>query len=99
MCLILCVCWCGVGGGGDGGGGCGDGSDGFDDDGGGGVGNGGGGGGDFGGREYFDGLFMGLPLEVGAIYHLPTMPTFNLPHLPTMKVGTAVSRNAHVLLY
>ena len=34
-------------------------------------------GGSFGGEECFDGLFMGLPLEVGG-----------LPHFPMMRVGT-----------
>ena len=46
-----------------------------------------GGGGDFGGEECFDGLFMGLPLEVGG-----------LPHFPTMRVETFWSTNAPVLL-
>ena len=63
----VCVCRCdggSGGGGGDGGGGRGDGGVGGGAD-------GGGGSGDFGVGECFDGLFMGLPLEVGCLLHFP----------------------------
>ena len=71
--LSVFGCQCGCGSGGcDGGGSSGDGA----------------GSGDFGGEECFDGLFMGLLLEVGC-----------LPHFPMRMGVTFSSRNAPVLLY
>ena len=77
MCSVVCVCWCdgSVGGRGSGFDGGGDVSGDGDEVGG----NGG---------EYFYGLFIEIPLEVGR-----------LSHFPTIRFGTSWSRNALMLLY